>query len=341
MQPLSEGVELLKRTGVYFYFPEKTVSEDVEQYTTMIIVTGLRDLGVPCYSNVAHPGLNLKAISDAGKHLVVLDLTEANYSDVLMQAFSKFDAKGKLINSRADVNPGILTPENIPALTTHENQFIQFRAPRHSWAFGLSRKWEKRHVNDNPFERRKPTIVRNFRPSPSQGVRFSLDFSLLPHLEKYFEIDRAHDVEGYAGRLANATGCLAYGGEFQGDLGKNGFFQNHAGYKPLAAHRTFLRDPVVTRWDSWRLWESLAAGCLTFQLNFETYGFRLPEMPEPWKHYVPLDLADPKGSVEQLMDRKPEWAAIASRGKAWALEHYTSVPTAARFARIAAKVLKN
>ncbi len=339
MVQLSDGLAAIKRTGIYFYFPEKTISEDIDQYTTMIIVSGLSELGVPCFSNVAYAGLIQKPVAEARHHFVVLDVTEANYSNVLVDAFAKFEAKGRLIHSRADINSAMITPENVLSLMTHENRFMQFQSPRSPWAFGLSDKWIKRHTNDTPFRQRKPVLVRNFRPASAQGLRSALDLSLLPHLEKHFEIDRTHDIQGYPSRLANSVGCLAYCGEFQGDLIKNPYFKNLPAYQPLAIHRTFLRDPVIARWDSWRFWESLAAGCLTFQLNFETYGFALPEMPVPWKHYVPIDLADLRGSVEQLMDRKAEWETIAREGRAWALEHYSPVPTARRFAAIAAAQL--
>jgi hypothetical protein len=336
MEKITDSLEQLRRVGVYFYFPEKTISEDIDQYTTMIIVSGLVELGVPCFSNVAHTGLIQKPVSEAKHHCVVLDVTEANYTEVLVDAFAKFEAKGRLIHSRSDINPAMITPENVLSLMTHENRFMQFKSPRSPWAFGLSDKWVKRHANETPFCQRKPVLVRNFRPASAQGLRSALDLSLLPHLEKYFEIDRAHDIQGYPARLANSVGCLAYCGEFLGDLIKNPYFENLAAYQPLAAHRTFFCDPVITRWDSWRFWESLAAGCLTFQLNFETYGFELPEMPVPWTHYVPIDLADLKGSVEQLMDRKAEWEVIANAGRSWALDHYTTKPTARRFAKIAA-----
>lgn len=87
---------------------------------------------------------------------------------------------------------------------------------------------------------------------------------------------------------------------------------------------------LVLRWDSFRLWESFAAGCLTVHLDFDKYGFALPVRPEPWTHYVPIDLDDIAGSVTALMDRESEWAAIADAGWAWALEHYAPKPTALR-----------
>jgi hypothetical protein len=88
---------------------------------------------------------------------------------------------------------------------------------------------------------------------------------------------------------------------------------------------------VIIRWDSWRWWESLAAGCLTFHLDFERYGFHLPVMPRAWEHYVPIDLADPKGTVDRLMAERPRWAAIAASGRTWARTHYGPEAVARRF----------
>ena len=49
-------------------------------------------------------------------------------------------------------------------------------------------------------------------------------------------------------------------------------------------------------------------------------------MPVAWEHYVPIDLDDIAGSVEQLMDRAKEWPEIAERGRAWAINHYAPKP---------------
>jgi hypothetical protein len=65
-------------------------------------------------------------------------------------------------------------------------------------------------------------------------------------------------------------------------------------------------------------------------LDFEKYGFALPQLPKPWVHYAPIDLDDVAGSVEQLMDRQRQWEAIAEAGRAWAIAHYAPKPTAIR-----------
>ena len=330
----------LKQIGLYFYIPEKKYSEEVENYTTMAIVDGLTELGYRCFSNAPHPKLIQKPLSAAQSHCVVLEVTSANLSSVLLQGYAEFKARAKIVHSRADETPAMLTPDGPTYVFTHENRFAQFRQKRLPWGFGLSRSRIARHHNETPFSARRPVILRNFRPAGQQSLREAMDLALLPLLEKYFEIDRTVDVASYPERLATNVGCLAYCGCFESDLMKNGFFHQYPGIVELSKSRTLLRDPIITRWDNWRFWESLASGCLTFQLDFEEYGFLLPEMPVAWTHYIPLKLHDLKGGVEQLMDRRSEWETIAAAGRAWALEHYSPLPTARRFATLCREELK-
>ena len=91
------------------------------------------------------------------------------------------------------------------------------------------------------------------------------------------------------------------------------------------------------RWDSWRFWESLSAGCLTLHLDFNKYGFLLPEMPIQWQHYIPIDMEDPVASVDRFMASRLRWAEIAESGRQWAIEHYCPAACARRFLEIAAK----
>ena len=109
----------------------------------------------------------------------------------------------------------------------------------------------------------------------------------------------------------------------------NAWFRDH---EPKLAEmhlfERFEREAIIMRWDSWRLWESFAAGCVTVHLDFEKYGFALPHLPEPWVHYAPLDLDNIAGSVEQLMDRRNDWESIAEQGRAWAIGHYAPKPSA-------------
>jgi hypothetical protein len=62
-------------------------------------------------------------------------------------------------------------------------------------------------------------------------------------------------------------------------------------------------------------------------------------MPVPWRHYVPLDLSNLTGSVEELMARQNEWADIAAAGRAWALQFYSPQAVAERFLGVCAAEL--
>jgi predicted O-linked N-acetylglucosamine transferase (SPINDLY family) len=84
-------------------------------------------------------------------------------------------------------------------------------------------------------------------------------------------------------------------------------------------------------WDSGRLWESLAAGCLTIHLDLETYDAELPVMPENGTHYIGLDLDDLPGSMARLEALKPRWGEIAQAGREWAIAHYSPAAIAQRF----------
>ena len=91
------------------------------------------------------------------------------------------------------------------------------------------------------------------------------------------------------------------------------------------------RAPRLIQWDSWRFWEGLAAGCVVFNLDLDYYGVRLPVMPEPFKHYVPVRHGQADRAVERLR-RDPGLAArIADAGRAWAFEHYSPSALARRF----------
>ncbi|WP_293123618.1 glycosyltransferase [Okeania sp. SIO1I7] len=87
-------------------------------------------------------------------------------------------------------------------------------------------------------------------------------------------------------------------------------------------------------WDSWRFWESLAAGCVTFHIDFDKYGVNLPVMPENWKHYIGIDLDDMQATVDRLVEEPEILERISIAGREWAIENYSPVPTALRFLEI-------
>ena len=240
-----------------------------------------------------------------------------------------FSRKEKILLSMSDTNVSIFPDEGFPCLMTHENKFLKLAGNRLPWAFGISEEILEKTKSVPPFEARKHTILRNFRPSANQDIRNLLDLSFVEILEKHLPVDRFIGNDHFE-RLLGVTGCIAYGGAISVDYNANPYYAQNDNYKYCRDRSDYKRPTVIVRWDSWRFWESLASGCLTFQLDFEKYGFLLPEMPEPWKHYIPVDIADPAGSVERFMDSRRSWAEIAHGGRAWALEHYSPAACAQR-----------
>ena len=98
-----------------------------------------------------------------------------------------------------------------------------------------------------------------------------------------------------------------------------------------AIDRLTTRPARLIQWDSWRFWETLAAGAVALHFDLEALGARLPVMPRNWVHYVGLDPNSPRASARQLAARWDELPAIASAGHRWFLENYASAPNARRF----------
>ena len=232
--------------------------------------------------------------------------------------------------NQSDIAAFSRTPDGTQLFVTHDNRFIHKGGTRHPLAFGLSRGLIAATENRPTFAQRQRKALRNFRPTLSQSVRALLDISFVPALEKKLPVDRSQSgPAAYLQSLLGSVVCLAYGGDFHSPIAGNAWFKQND--PTLAAIHTFERfdaPAAVLRWDSFRLWESFAAGCVTLHLDFEKYGFHLPHMPVAWRHYVPIDLDDIAGSVEQLMDRADEWPDIAERGRAWAIRHYAPKPAA-------------
>jgi hypothetical protein len=88
---------------------------------------------------------------------------------------------------------------------------------------------------------------------------------------------------------------------------------------------------VVEWWDSWRFWESLAAGCVTFHVDFDKYGIQLPVKPKNWQHYIGVDLDNIQETVDRITDEPEIVEYISKEGQKWAIDHYSPVPTAFRF----------
>ena len=94
------------------------------------------------------------------------------------------------------------------------------------------------------------------------------------------------------------------------------------------------------QWESFKLWEAFAAGTTVLMPRLESFGMRLPVMPTPWVHYVPIsfEAADIDRLVNDLQAGAVNLSKVGREGQRWALEHYTPLAYAKRFVAEVAKL---
>ena len=242
---------------------------------------------------------------------------------------------------------------------THCNSGTQYPDNHRPWAFGLSNRILQETGTIPNFEQRRRTLLANFRVfqdrlrvsnrfvpveqgwlSVEQGViipdyplrqlvrdhLFPLIQEILPvdntveslnnpptehyHYFQWLQTGNRH-YPSYYERLKAAAACATFGGWI---------VPNQA-----------LGKTFAEWWDSWRFWESLVAGCVTFHVDFEKYGMLLPVMPENWQHYIGIDLDDIQNTISRLTSQPEILEKISTQGRQWAIENYSPVPTALRF----------
>ncbi|TAL01592.1 MAG: hypothetical protein EPO08_10075 [Rhodospirillaceae bacterium] len=264
----------------------------------------------------------------AGYSGYVVDITHTNFH----VPFQGIQGGRLAYVNQNDISIFSRLPDEHLMFVAHESRFASKGGRRIPIAFGMSDGLIDATERRKPVSRRTPRALRNFRASMNQSLRALLDLTYVPQLEQHLAIDRTvYDAQPYLGALLDAPVSLAYGGDFYSPLMENPWFHSHEPKLANLHHFERLdRSALVMRWDSWRLWESFTAGCVTVHLDFEKYGFALPVLPTPWVHYAPIDLDDIAGSVAQLMDRRPEWDDIGEQGRAWAIANYGSRPSAIR-----------
>lgn len=329
------SLDQLKSEGVCFHLAGDQFDPGYRHYASACLASGLKRMGIPVFANLASTRFDGDGQEGARAALHVFEVeAEANSPELYREALA-CAAREKFLLSRADATGMLFPPAGIPSLMAHENRFRPVKGTRLPWAFGLSDEIMAATAEARPFLEREPTILRNFSRSANQHVRDLLDWALVPHLARHFKVD-TRPGRDHCDRLTRYAGCLAYGGTWETDLLESEHFQKNEGYREYRNVVSLKQPVVLLRWDSWRWWESLSAGCLTFQLDLGKYGLLLPVLPEPWVHYVPVDLTDPKATVERLLDERPRWGQIAAAGREWARTHFSPDAVARRLVDYAA-----
>jgi len=242
---------------------------------------------------------------------------------------------------------------------THYNTKSQYPSNCRPWVFGLSNRILKETKKSSKNPTKKIRLLVNFRVNQedlmysncwlraSQGyliidkgsiiidrpLRKIVCEEFLPLIQKILPLDDTVDdfdktpsdsyhylqwkqtgqrhYPSYYQRLKESAACACFGG--------------------CVTSSYFTGEPIVEWWDSWRFWESLAAGCVTFHVDFDKYGVKLPVMPENWRHYIGIDLDNMQDTVDRIADDPGILEKISIEGRHWAIDHYGPVPTALRF----------
>ena len=242
---------------------------------------------------------------------------------------------------------------------THCNSKSIYPSNCLTWVFGLSNRILRETLKIEKFENRKRRLLVNFRNNHRQliynksllkiregylwidsgvmtvdnplrqiaGEQFlpliqhilppdntTEDFDKSPsdsyHYLQWKQTGQRH-YPSYYHHLKESTACACFGGAVT---------SNH-----------LTGEPIVEWWDSWRFWESLAAGCVTFHVDFDKYGVQLPVMPENWRHYIGIDLNNMQDTIDRIADDPGILEKISGEGRQWAIENYAPLPTALRF----------
>lgn len=224
------------------------------------------------------------------------------------------------------------------------------------WAFGLSERMIS-YLNNSPdFLQRDHVFHINFRNNAMfrHSVRTYVYNNFIAEINKIYKVDvwksstdekpskeklddylfwaqtgRRHNPKYYH-KLKTSFACACFSGFFVLD-----FPRNHATKISRISKRllikTKMRTSTIVQWDSWRFWESLAAGCISFQADFDKYSFFAPVKPENWIHYIGVNFDNANSVIQRIVDEPEKLEAIARNGKNWVMENYSPVPTASRF----------
>jgi hypothetical protein len=248
-------------------------------------------------------------------------------------------------------------------LRTHYANHTKYPGNFYPWAFGLSARVLQELAEEVPWAKKQQSVLVNFRHQKfSHSLRHYIQKSFIPQLGKYLTIDASSDDmtevaqdpyhylrwvqtgrrhhPNYYHRLKQSAACACFGGFFLAP-GVADYSEPMTYYSVKIITELGIKTNRISQWDSWRFWESMAAGCITFHVDLEKYGFVLPVMPENWRHYIGIDLDNISESIERIADQPELLEQISTEGRAWAIQNYDPKATALRFLETVADIKAN
>ena len=352
----------MSKKVVYFFLqPQGPPESSAYQHCAVAIAEGLRSLGLTCFSNLDYWRVRDDWLFRHDPAVQARDCPVVIWGDGY-----PYDpkAEGDLLDGRrttvyVDSSDGWRTQAEQPryrrfdvVLRTHCNAHYRYPANVHPWAFGLTERIIAACEKLTAAMAREPRALFNFRVG--HPVRRVAEERVAPLLSKRFAIDRSLDdapgpnggpdrlyweatgrrhYPGFYDRLRRSLVCAAFGGYFApGRSGTTERFSERVLYKLASTFR--FQTGTVMQFDSWRFWESLAAGCLTLQVDYGRYGCRLPEEPRSRVHYCGIEFGN-RESESWILEADVKDLELAARsGREWALEHYSPRATARRLLKL-------
>jgi len=352
---------------VFFYCTEEYQSLSVS------IAEGLRDLGIPVYSNINHWQISPETEEYLFHHVdevtpddcsvVVLDknwfIKNQDFPDNLFHPKRQYITVylDDMDGPRASLYEGWKNLEFI--LRTHCHSRTHYPPTFIPWTFGLSNRIIRETCEIPNFQQRRNALLFNFRVDQKQirvgnwsqkiyhgtlvaekgyiladyPLRLLMSEQFVPLMQKIMPFDNT--IDSFNHPPSDSYHSLQWT-----QTGQRHYPSYYKRLKELTACASFAGwmiptsdsgEPFVEWWDSWRFWESLAAGCVTFHVDFDKYGITLPVMPENWRHYIGIDLDNMQGAVDRIASDPGILESISQEGRQWAIDNYSPVPTALRF----------
>ncbi|MEO0834768.1 MAG: glycosyltransferase family 1 protein [Cyanobacteria bacterium J06642_3] len=355
---------------VYFYTTSTEGPPEGAYFQDLIInlATGFQQLGIEFYANYNYWKISpdsdrtlLKASPDVTHHdcdIVVLERQYYEENRCLPEGLFAPNRQYKTVY--LDCNDGIRTLSWLPEFRnfdfifkTHYSKHTKYPENFYPWAFGLSERVIKELSTEVPWTERHPSLLVNFRNQKfSHSLRGYIQKTFVTQIQEIFSINTASDdasafpqdpyhylrwsqtgrrhYPNYYHRLLASQACACFGGFFLGPWFTD-YHDRISYYLAKGISILGVKTNRIGQWDSWRLWESMAAGCVTFHVDFEKYGFELPVMPENWRHYIGIDLDNMSESIDRIIEQPELLERISHEGRAWAIENYAPKATALRF----------
>jgi hypothetical protein len=231
------------------------------------------------------------------------------------------------------------------------------------WVMGLSNRMLKMTAGALPFASRRRAILVNFGASHGypHTARIRSNETFDPVVSRLFELDTTRDdlsvapddpydrlmweqtnhrhSRSYYERLGRSQAVSCFCGDLIPPMPWRNPAQYLVGGNKAKVKRALFdvlahfdpRPERIVQWDSWRFWESLAAGCAVYNIDLERYGALLPVMPENGRHYFGVDLDNPGALIDRIADDPAIVGRVAAEGREWAMANYTPVAMARRF----------